>query len=277
MSQSPEILTITALLKESLHPRRGEQPAEIIRGRARFRRDQCAPVARGDTGIYAPVEGAKPVSQNQANFFFVSELETLQSDSAWRKQGRKVKQEEQPVRLLRRSVGGGRKIVEYGVFRESQTEPMRTVKVNPPLVLEDLRLAIFVINRSAKRYRDAAAKAYAAGNHQTARQMRVKKEELYVLKDAGIRHAIKTGMLIFEGQHGKLGLWTGGGFVFHSPLVPEDYIARDSSEDKPILVEAKPRDAKLPRLCDAIQTLRAVPPVRLSELGLRTVVVPHYK
>jgi hypothetical protein len=107
------------------------------------------------------------------------------SMTAWKEAGRKIIDPQQPHAVLCHRVGGA-KSVTYSIYRMDQTAPIkRRSTPKPPfafsLQLEIVLAALFAVNRSAKRYRDAAQSCYQHSQHGFAKMHRVKKEYLYSL------------------------------------------------------------------------------------------------
>ena len=155
----------------------------------------------------------------------------------------------------------------FGLWRESDLIPVAKCNKKPPEVI-DLLAAVFVVNRSAKRYRNAASSCYEqavyfSGRdkskfHGLSRAAKQKKTRLYGLKDRGIAEAYRLGRIQYLGQSGGLSIYRGEGYCFHSELVPAGESV-EASDDAPIFVEAKPKGKKEPRLKDAIHTLEQLP------------------
>jgi len=141
-----------------------------------------------------------------------------------------------------RSLGYGR---EYHLFlkervleaedspawrRERDKWQQRAERKLEPVAV-DLLAAIVSVNRSAKRYRDAAQKCYALKKHGFARQGRVTKEELYALKDRGIAEAFRLGRITPVLRKGGLIEYRGEGYCFHSTLLPVAIALAQSTDD----------------------------------------------
>lgn len=188
---------------------------------------------------------------------------TALSTTAWREQGYRIRKGEVPHVMLRRRLYDAGKTVEYAVYREDQVEPLRATRLRPaePLRLtkENVLASIFAVNRSAKRYRDGASKAYAKHAHSAAQKCKAKKESLYELKDRGIAFAFSQGWIAAEGVHGGLVAYRGSNYCFHSTLFPDQVTLPTSEGTQLIFVEAKPRGSKDLRLCDAEATLLQLP------------------
>lgn len=184
-----------------------------------------------------------------------------QSETAWRFWGRKVisGSKPHPVRTCRVGGGSGVKSVTYAVYRHDQTFAMK--RRNPPreavahpLTPENVLAAMFSVYRSAKRYRDAAQSCYQSDVHGFARMHRKQKEALYRLKERGLVHAFREGLVVAVGLHGSLTVYRGEGYCFHSPLRPENVMLETTSEES-VFVESKPRQSSEMRLMDAVATL----------------------
>jgi len=150
-------------------------------------------------------------------------------------------------------------------------------------------LAVWTLNRRAKRCRDLAQKYYVYGRHGFAGKMREEKERLYYLKSQALHWLVVEGRLqvtgnhTFAGKHGKL--WSevlqGGGYIFHRPCpqsnapVPTVNASPPTEENQvgaklfTDLIEAKPKETSEARLEDAYHTvdvyLRRKPSVEVYE------------
>ena len=159
---------------------------------------------------------------------------------------------------LIKDVGWGRRFY-WLRDRVASGKPPALHKVNPPIEV-DLLMAIFAVNRSAKRRRDAAIKLYAGRLHGLANESKRQKELLYRLKDEGIAATYLAGRLQYEGHHGGLAIYRGEGYCFHSTLEPVGEAARElSADDARIFVESKPRTSREARVADAEFTLSSLP------------------
>jgi hypothetical protein len=154
-------------------------------------------------------------------------------------------------------------------MRTDQLSPKPPRPIQPPQAV-DLLAAIFAVNRSAKRFRDAAQRCYVRFAHNCARIARNKKEKLYSLKDRGIAAAYRAGKLHYCGMHARLATYMGDGYRFHSRLQPFEATADDAPF---LLVEAKPKTAREARLMDAEYTLAHVP---LDLTGFGILDSPHF-
>jgi len=179
------------------------------------------------------------------------------SRPAWRKENRKVKANAEPRGYGTRLYG------VYPVYALEETEPVRQA---PPPVAGDpndpaaLLAAIFSVNRSAKRFRDAASSCYAKEVHGLAKANRQRKERLYSLKDVGVAAAFRAGYLRAVGMQGGLCIYREMGYCFHSTLRPRDACFPEGQiENGRLFVEAKPRTATDTKLRDAIALLASLP------------------
>jgi hypothetical protein len=129
---------------------------------------------------------------------------------------------------------------------------------------ENILAAIFAVNRAAKRRRDAASTTYSAELHGFAGFHSAEKRALYELKDKGIAYLASEGALVCIGIHGRLALWKGGGYRFHSTLHPLPL--PETIEGDLFLAEAKPRARKDPLIKDARLLLESLGDTR-SGLG----------
>lgn len=183
------------------------------------------------------------------------------STTAWRCSGRKVISGSVPhaIRTCRVGGGSGVKSVKYAVYRHDQTlaikrrNPSRKA-VAHPLTPQNVLAAMFSVNRSAKRYRDAAQTCYRSGAHGFAKSLRKRKEKLYELKERSVVHAYRAGSIVAVGLHDSLTVYRGEGYCFHSPLRPENVMLETTSEES-VFVESKPRQSSEMRLMDAEATL----------------------
>ncbi len=204
-------------------------------------------------------------------YYSEDETEEVTSRSAARKLG--LRPAGPPVGVRGGRVGG--KYQEWEVYRISECIPIRPQIVNPPQHV-DLLAAIFAVNRAAKRYRNTAQLHYRDGRHGLAGHSSKSKRELYQLKDFGIAAAYQLGRIQCDGIHGTLAIYRGEGYCFHSTLVPESLDAA-SEDDSPITIEAKPRELREARLCDAVFTLEQVSEESYChQCGLTRLELPEF-
>lgn len=174
----------------------------------------------------------------------------------WSRRDRSIIPGSQPVG--RRRTGWGQLV---DLYSESQTRPKRRQRpavaysVETP---ETLLAAIFSVNRSAKRYRDAASLCYEACNHLGAAAHSRTKQRLYRLKDAGVVWAVRKGWLTPVAQHKSVTVYRGEGYCFHSVLCPSGWAPTKIINDEPY-VEQQARSATEIPLKDAVATLRELP------------------
>lgn len=123
-----------------------------------------------------------------------------------------------------------------------------------PVTAGNILAAMFSVNRSAKRNRDAAQACYRSSAHGLAKYRRLQKELCYSLKDRGLVFLYRMGVVAATERHGSLTVYRGMGYCFHSPLSPDGVTLEQTQGD--VTVEAKPRKSTDMRLMDAIETLR---------------------
>ena len=177
----------------------------------------------------------------------------------WREKGFAPKRGEQPDGY--RNHGQGR--VSH-LYREDQVRPVRKYKRSagsaPPMTFENVLAACWSVNRSAKRYRNAARSCFEGDAYQFATANRHRKQECYRLKDRGIRWLYDQRVLQVESFHAGFCLYTGGGYSFHSTCAP-DGIEPDDRESETWETAAKPREKGEMRLVDAKALLKILPSV----------------
>jgi len=208
-------------------------------------------------GVLVARRNAMPTTVKGEKFFAPNQCERLLSRTAAKQERLTVPATTEPTRYLTHRVGNGAKSVTYPVFRESQCSRITQRKSRPPETV-DLLVAIFAVNRSAKRYRDAAQALYQANQHGFAGDSRKKKETLYELKERGIAAAVRQGRLSYVGMNGRLALYRGDGYCFHSTIVPATS-PNEQIGELLIFREACPRGATEARLKDAVSTLKNLP------------------
>ena len=147
---------------------------------------------------------------------------------------------------------------EHHIYTRDQVRKVRPVNVRPAtdyqVTPENVANATMLINRSAKRYRDAARSCYEVGAYSFATANKEKKERLYHLKDKGVRWLIENGHLECTAKHGSMYFYTGLDRSFHSSIAPA--VEPSVCVDEEMFVEAKPRDTKQKmRLKDAIHLI----------------------
>jgi hypothetical protein len=179
----------------------------------------------------------------------------------WRELGMVPRKGEEPRKVEKRFGGG---VIKF--YDESQVRPIakrrkpdpRPVEVTP----ENVALACWTVNRTAKRYRDAASTYYRQRQHGFAGTSRQKKMALYRLKDIAIAWLATKGGIVSIRIHGGLSLWEGLGYRFHSTLTVKDLPRAD--DDMPLTIEAKPKGSGEMRLIDAESLLQGLPDYTLN-------------
>lgn len=146
----------------------------------------------------------------------------------------------------------------FDVYRLSDCVQFRKRSEGKPPCKVDLLLAIFTINKSAKRFRDAASKHYDCSQHGFAGHARQQKRKLYALKEVGIAKAHRSGRLRFVGIQGSLAVYRGGGYCFHSTLLPEGHLDSFSTETETVRIGSVPKGIGEARLKDAEFTLSEI-------------------
>ena len=159
----------------------------------------------------------KPLVVKGTEFYRRENCEAAGTPNWFRKEmHRRLKAGAQPMGQRSSRYGTG----PYDLYRLSDTEPMPPRRIIPPRRI-DVLVAIWVVNRSAKRHRDAARVCYEKRAYQFATRHSQEKDSLYRLKDDGIRYAHSEGRLDYVGVHAGMAVYEGEGFCFHSPSFPE--------------------------------------------------------
>lgn len=179
----------------------------------------------------------------------------LLSKTAWNERGFKVRRGQQPSDHRSGRVGGKQRT--WAVYAEKQVEPKRVVPEMPAVEIDVLD-ALWVVNRYAKRARDAASRSFEANAHAFARTWKKRKNAAYDLKDQALHHLIQVEKVGLVGYHkfndNWAEIWEGGGHRFHRPCPPPQGEATQV-EDLGDQIEAQKRLPGEPRLKDAIHTL----------------------
>jgi hypothetical protein len=175
------------------------------------------------------------------------------SKSAWLKLGFSVR----PGEPAHATVSGrvGDKHRSWWVYREDQVRPKRVFQPQAPQIIPILS-ALWAINRAAKRFRDAASSHYAHHQHGLSSFAKEKKQTLYQSKAQALYYLVQDGTLQHSGYHcfsddKWAEVLTGSGFTFHRPCEAPDQLSTRFIGN----IQAKPRSAHEPRLCDAIHTV----------------------
>lgn len=188
-------------------------------------------------------------------------MNNLLNITQWRGRGMRPKNGEEPRE--RRWLGMGR--VAH-LYDESQVQPIRKVQRRPGVAYdptpENVLRACWTVNRTAKRYRDAASACYESGAYQFATSNRLRKERAYAAKDKAMLWLIERGELHAVGMIGTLSVWCSTRlngavpYTFHSTFQPNPMPTE--VEDDSLFVEAKPKGAAEMRLLDAMATIEAL-------------------
>ncbi len=97
------------------------------------------------------------------------------------------------------------KYVEYDLYDINEAIPKKKVTkkepVSLPLTPENIALALYTINKAAKRRRDGAENAYESGIRRLIKMHEKEKFKLYELKDRVMQKAIAEGAATFVGVH----------------------------------------------------------------------------
>ena len=215
-----------------------------------------------ECNLLAPKNGASPIIIESERFYHPSDVEELVSKTEAKNRRLSVPKTAKSVRTMRGHWG------EFKVYRLSDCVPIGKRKTVPPTAL-DLLQAIYTVNKSAKRYRNAAQACYRKKKHGFATKSREQKDDLYTLKDRGIVAACRQNRLSFVGVNGNLGLYRGEGYCFHSTLVPEACEMPERQE--PVFIEPAPKGGKESLLKDAVHTLQSLGD---DTSGFRTLPAP---
>lgn len=185
-------------------------------------------------------------------YFSKEETEQTFSKTDGRKNGLRLNPDAEPVHRVHCRKAGR----YYELYRASNFSPARPRSIQPPVSI-DLLTAIFTVNRSAKRYRDAASALHSNSLHPLSGASSKKKKRLYALKDAGIREAYRRKLLWPTAIHGGLAVYRGSGFCFHSSQVPVELqgeLPREADAEV-FFRESVPKSSAEAKLKDAEFTL----------------------
>lgn len=209
-----------------------------------------------------PIRGADPVAtygRLRRPLYRQADMEEVQSRTAWRKKDRQIVRCSPPVGWTSYHFQGGF-TVQYDLYRISDTVPFAARHQRPAVAFsltdsDRLLQAIFTVNRSAKRHRDAAKGQYSSGCYKFASNSRRKKEDMYELKDAGIAYANRLGLIKPVRTIGSTTEYRSDRYCFHSYLRPVDLPADTHHADTTLYVESKRASSGEMRVCDAVATL----------------------
>lgn len=152
---------------------------------------------------------------------------------------------------------------EYAVYFREDLEPAEPVARREPAAI-DLLLAVFTVNRTAKRYRDKATEHFGQGECAFARDAGIMRHRMFELKDRGIMEAWRQGRLVILGKVGPLTYYAGEGYRFNSPWSPRRAGVKEYRGAER-LFEEKPDGCREACLMDARFVLEALPPVDAEE------------
>lgn len=187
----------------------------------------------------------------------VARLANVQLSRAyWKKLRRAVKTEEIGKCRTKKQVLSGEWIDLYSY---DQTRPKRRYRHHSPRSI-DFISALFVVNQSAKRYGDMASNCHYHGLRGFAIHASDKMKELLALKDKGVVHCVRDGLLHFVGIDGNLALYRSadGQYYVHSGLWPESADMSEVGEDELDKASAK-NSKKRYLLKDAVFSLEHLP------------------
>lgn len=120
----------------------------------------------------------------------------------------------------------GRKTFNLYAIKDAVPIKKRHVEIKQvPLTDETLSEALYIINKSAKKSRDAKNLAYFLGDHQTTQSQKSRQRNLYKLKDRTLKILADQRKLIYIGYHEMdvdyLYLYRFGEYTFHVPKQAE--------------------------------------------------------
>jgi hypothetical protein len=209
-----------------------------------------------------PCIGENPIIVKDVEYWRPEQCEQILSKKSLKEMGLKPKLDAIPVTERSFNPGGYR--ITFQLYRLSDSVEIRKIKNKPPVTV-DLLLAVFTVNRTAKRYRDNAQNFYRQKIHGFAKHSKSKKQYLYSLKDKGIRYAYNQGLLEFKGMHGKICVYESlSGYRFHAFSIPENVepIEINSDLDETFKIPKKVKTSNECSLKDAVHTLSGLPDVQ---------------
>ena len=136
----------------------------------------------------------------------------------------------------------GRKTFNLYAIEDATPIKKRHVEVkHVPLTDETLSEALYIINKSAKKSRDAKNLVYLLGDHQTTQSQKSRQKNLYKLKDKTLEILAAQGKLIYLGYHEMdedyLYLYRFGEYTFHIPKQTEGSLPLLNDLSEPISSE----------------------------------------
>ncbi len=148
-----------------------------------------------------------------------------------------------------------RRSVRYLLYRESDFvfEPKLIRKTYPPKQV-DLLKAIWSIQQTAERYRQASKTAHATGNHKRARGFAKRRSNLLARAELGLQHAIAMELVVHLGCRGKVHRYGNQGYLFRTRISPPDWMETNQSV-APTDPDAQPEGC---RLKDALFTVEQI-------------------
>ncbi len=125
----------------------------------------------------------------------------LKTKTQWRGEGMRPRLDAEPAAYM----WGPRNNTHYALYASESVCPVKTPRAPKarPLTPENIGAALYEINKTAKRRRDAAAFAYVSGRHGMARARKSQKESLYELKEQVLAKAEAEGIAVRVGYHLK--------------------------------------------------------------------------
>lgn len=204
-----------------------------------------------------PKIGEKPILVKETEYYSREQCEEICSKTELSRRKLKITAEVKPIGKL--CVYCSSRWTWFYVYRISDAIPKRKVKVNDSKEI-DLLSAIFVVNKTAKRYRDSGTAYYHQRMHGFAAVSKDKKLHLYGLKDRGLKKAYIEGLLEFCGFNHGMALYRGGGYCFHSFTYPTEFSNKLSEMDlnETIKIPSSEKGVKESRLKDAVLTLEKI-------------------
>ena len=176
------------------------------------------------------------------------------SETEWGRRGYNIRNDAPPHALLCRSVNSH--MVTYYVYRDDQVVPKKRYKHVAPKIVPILA-ALWRINRSAKRYRDAEYACDSANCHEFSKKAQRLKINLHELRLQALQHLLDERRLVVMGYCHLDGRWvevlSGDGYTFHRPC------PRPKNQEIALLdrnsTDARPVGFSEPKLKDAILTV----------------------
>ena len=193
--------------------------------------------------------------------------EEIHFKNEWKELGYIPKTGEKPF-CTKKRYGGGK--IQF--YSKSQVRPLRK-KTKPvatllPMTIENVLRACWTVNRTAKRYRDAASSCYQRRVRGFVSTNKLNKEKCYALKDKALRWLIANSAIKPIGLIVNLTVWQGDGYTFHSLIGPENISALEG--DTLLYVEAKKKTIAEMKLIDAEALIDALPNKNIKAMITRS-------